>query len=94
MTEYKNRYSGAVIVDLSKWNNRAEKTFFEAFQYFLLDNVNELIFILDDKPSDKLLCALNKRFNISVNELHLTKHTSEPKRIGFYYEEENDNVRS
>ncbi len=94
MTAYKNRYFGAVVIDLSKWNNNVDKAFFEAFQYFLLDITNELTFILDDEPSVKLLDSLKKRFNISIKKFHLTKQTNENKRIGFYCEEEKDNVRS
>lgn len=92
MTNYKNRYDGAVVIDLSKWNRKCDKPFFEAFQYFLLDNVTDLTFILDDRPSELLLNSLNKRFEIKTKELILT-NKSDNKRIGFSYEEEKDNVR-
>ena len=94
MTEYKNRYTGNVVIDLSKWNERCDKPFFEAFQYFLLDNVTEIIFILDNKPSNKLLNSLSKKFDIETKELSLTKKAIKQKRIGFIYEEEKENVRS
>ena len=92
--KYKNRYLGDIVIDLSKWNNRIDKPFFEAFQYFLLDMDNNLTFILDDKPSKLLLQTLEKRFSLMIKELSLTKHSNECKKIGFYCEEEKENVRS
>lgn len=94
MTEYKNRYSGPVVVDISKWNRQQDKSFFEAFLYFLKDNDNELTIIMTQKPSKQLLLCLEKHFIINTRELFFKEQKETKTRIGFYCREENDYVRS
>ena len=69
MAQFKNQYKGPVVVDLSKWNTKQDKPFFEAFLYFLKDNVNQLTFIIDNYPSKSLLLRLERHFNIQLQEL-------------------------
>ena len=94
MTEYKNRYNGPVVVDVSKWNNQSDNSFFDAFLYFLRDNDNELTIIMTQKPSKQLLLCLEKHFIITIRELFIQKQKEAKTRIGFYCREENDYVRS
>ena len=94
MTEYKNRYEGPVVIDLSKWNHRQDNSFFEVFLYFLLDNVLTLTFIIDEKQSTSLITCLERHFEIKKKELSTELHSEERPRIGFYYKGEDENVRS
>lgn len=94
MAQYKNHYSGPVVIDLSKWNQKQDKAFFEAFLYYLQDRGEQLTIIMSEKPTKQLLSCLEKHFDVNVKEFSLKERERETTRIGFYCEEEHEYVRS
>ena len=97
-TRFKNSYVGNVVIDISDWNNRSSfNKYFDAFMYFIKDNMNLNRFIFTaDKPCNReLFERLQKYFKIEEMCLEAVKPKQKIK-IGFALPEEKEdssNVR-
>ena len=97
-TRFKNAYIGNIVIDISEWNNnRRFNNYFDAFMYFIIDNMNLNRFIFTaDKPCNReLFERLQKYFKIEEMCLEAVKPKQKIK-IGFALPEEKEdpsNVR-
>lgn len=88
-TRFKNKYRGAVVIDLSEWCGDAPNKYFDAFMYFIKGNSDDyrVDFISQNECPSALLERLDSFFDIEIIDLGLDKHSSDTK-IGFYIERE------
>lgn len=92
---FENEYKGNVVIDISGWNEKTN-LYFDAFMYFLKDNMDKYFCILisNKKCPDKTIEKLNDLFDIEEMCLSLPEEKKKVK-IGFVDDERSEiNVRS
>lgn len=95
LLRFKNEYTGNVVIDISEWNNKILNRYFDAFMFFVKDNLNRIncVFVINEKCNDELIAKLKSFFNIEQVLLQLPKE--QPKvKIGFAINEEKEEKRS
>lgn len=82
-TRFKNYYSGAVLVDISGWNDKDFTQYFDAFMYFLKDNAAYVCtFLVRSEMSKELEQKMREFFEIKAVDL-LEERKNKARTIGF-----------
>lgn len=89
-TRFANRYDGPVVIDLSDWSSAAPNDYFDAFLYFLKDQIDEdrCILISDKQCETAILKRLEKLFRLERTDRLEPSAETRVRKIGFCAQEE------